>query len=203
MKFSLTKALLFIIFIFWPCSCSSLKLVEKIWLCLVFSTHFSVFGYVMKHSSLYLIYCIKLCWAYGPLVSLAAFFWMSRNIRPKEEKFLLGERCVTSKKRLRGRLMVLHQDQLLRFSYMKSLLTLKSATTTLNFVIFFFHSATFKRTWMVGGNTKWEDGPYSRKLCWTNDIAALQTIRELGYFNCLFIMKFLFIRNLLSYDSCQ
>ena len=33
--------------------------------------------------------------------------------------------------------MVLHQDQLLRFSYLKFLLTLKSATTTLNFVIFF------------------------------------------------------------------
>ena len=102
-----------------------------------FFNHFSVFGYLMKHSSLYLIYCIKLCWAYGPLVSLAAVFWMSRNIGPKEEKFLLGERCMRSKKRLRGRLMVLHQDQLLRFSYLKFLLTLKSATTTLNFVIFF------------------------------------------------------------------
>ena len=31
---------------------------------------------------------------------LAAFFWMSRNAPPQE----LGERCVTSKKRLRGRL---------------------------------------------------------------------------------------------------
>ena len=42
-------------------------------------------------------------WAYcNPplaLVSLAAVFWMSRNALP-----LLGERCVTSKKRLRGRL---------------------------------------------------------------------------------------------------
>ena len=80
---------------------------------------------------------------------------------------------------------------------------IKRCNNHIKFCNFFFHSATFKRTWMVGGNTKWEDRPYSRKLCWTNDIAAHQTIRELGYFNCLFIMKFLFIRNLLSYDSCQ
>ena len=36
---------------------------------------------------------------YQGLVSLTAVFWMSRNAPP-----LLGERCVTSKKRLRGRL---------------------------------------------------------------------------------------------------
>ena len=35
------------------------------------------------------------------IVSLAAIFWMSRDAPPKE---LLGERRVTSKKRLRGRL---------------------------------------------------------------------------------------------------
>ena len=35
------------------------------------------------------------------IVSLAAVFWMSRDAPPK---VLLGERCVTSKKRLRGRL---------------------------------------------------------------------------------------------------
>ena len=35
------------------------------------------------------------------IVSLAATFWMSRNAPPK---VLLGERCVTSKKQLRGRL---------------------------------------------------------------------------------------------------
>ena len=35
------------------------------------------------------------------IVSLAAIFWMSRDAPPKE---LLGERHVTSKKRLRGRL---------------------------------------------------------------------------------------------------
>ena len=34
-----------------------------------------------------------------PLVSLAAVFWMSRNARPKE-------RCVTYKKRLRGRQLI-------------------------------------------------------------------------------------------------
>ena len=31
-------------------------------------------------------------------------FWMSINVPPKEKKVLLGEHCVTSKKRLRGRL---------------------------------------------------------------------------------------------------
>ena len=37
------------------------------------------------------------------VVSLVAVFLMSRNALPKE---LLGEPCVTSKKRLRGRLLV-------------------------------------------------------------------------------------------------
>ena len=35
------------------------------------------------------------------IVSLAAVFWMSRNAPPKE---LLGKHCVTSKKKMRGRL---------------------------------------------------------------------------------------------------
>jgi len=34
--------------------------LKKARLCLVFSTHLSVFGYLMKHSSLCLIYCIKI-----------------------------------------------------------------------------------------------------------------------------------------------
>ena len=35
------------------------------------------------------------------IVSLTAVFWMSRNAPPKE---LLGKHCMTSQKRLRGRL---------------------------------------------------------------------------------------------------
>ena len=49
------------------------KLAKKTRLCLVFSTHFSEFGYVMKHSSLCLIYYLKTGYS---MSSNSMFFFM-------------------------------------------------------------------------------------------------------------------------------
>ena len=52
--------------------------LKKTWLCLIFSTHFSVFGYLMKHSSLCLIYYVK-TYTLSYLFSLDSHFTMSEN----------------------------------------------------------------------------------------------------------------------------
>ena len=66
------------------------------WSCIKMASYHIVFLWNEKYLSVPLHHDTE-----KSIVSLAAVFWMSRNA---PRKVLLGERCMTSKKRLRGRL---------------------------------------------------------------------------------------------------